>query len=88
MISIVNESYEQGNKIIIYTARGMSTFSGNVHRVYSELYELTKGQLKNWGVKHHELIMGKPHYDIIIDDKALNSERVQSVKDIEAFLKE
>jgi hypothetical protein len=88
VISIVNESYEQGNKIIIYTARGMSTFSGNVHRVYSELYELTKGQLKNWGVKHHELIMGKPHYDIIIDDKALNSERVQSVKDIEVFLKE
>tara|TARA_B100000073_G_C23403688_1_gene440303 strand:+ start:91 stop:477 length:387 start_codon:yes stop_codon:yes gene_type:complete len=85
MISIVNESYDQGNKIIIYTARGMSTFCGNVQKIYSELYEITKTQLREWGVKHHELIMGKPHYDIIIDDKALNSERVSTVKDISKF---
>ena len=72
-------------KIIIYTARGMSTFCGNVQKIYSELYEITKTQLREWGVKHHELIMGKPHYDIIIDDKALNSERVSTVKDISKF---
>tara|TARA_Y100001938_G_C7992730_1_gene380357 strand:+ start:563 stop:949 length:387 start_codon:yes stop_codon:yes gene_type:complete len=86
MISIVNESYEQGNKIIIYTARGMSMFSGNVQKIYSELYEITKDQLRAWGVKHHELIMGKPHYDIFIDDKAINSEKVTSLKDINIFL--
>ena len=35
---------------------------------------LTEAQLKMWGCKYHELIMGKPHADIFIDDKAMNSE--------------
>ena len=61
-------------------------FSGNVQKIYSELYEITKDQLRAWGVKHHELIMGKPHYDIFIDDKAINSEKVTSLKDINIFL--
>ena len=30
-------------------------------------------QLDNWNVKYHELRMGKPAYDLLIDDKALNS---------------
>ena len=38
---VEKEETKMRNKIIIYTARGMSTFSGNVHRIYSELYELT-----------------------------------------------
>ena len=29
-------------------------------------------QLKKWGVKYHELIMGKPYGDFFIDDKAHN----------------
>ena len=32
----------------------------------------TKKQLKKWKVRYHELIMGKPSYDILIDDKSLN----------------
>ena len=38
------------------------------------LKPLTKCQLDIWGYKYHELIMGKPHADIFIDDKAMNSE--------------
>ena len=34
-------------------------------------YSLTKNQLKKWGIKHHYLIMGKPSFDILIDDKAI-----------------
>jgi len=82
MIDIVNECHEKGFHIIIYTARGMSIFKGNVARVYDNLYALTKNQLKEWGVKHHDLIMGKPHYDILIDDKVINSLRVQDLEDI------
>ena len=38
------------------------------------LKPLTKCQLDIWGCKYHELIFGKPHADIFIDDKAMNSE--------------
>jgi hypothetical protein len=31
---------------------------------------LTKNQLKKWKVKYHHLIMGKPSYDLFVDDKA------------------
>lgn len=63
-IARVNELYDAGHRILMYTARG--SVSGIDHR------ELTERQLKEWGVKYHELRLGKPQYDIIIDDKALN----------------
>ncbi len=87
MINIVNECYDSGNKIIIYTARGMSVFNKDVDLVYENLYELTYNHLKEWGVKFHELVMGKIHYDILIDDKALSSFRVRSIKDIDNHFK-
>ena len=49
-------------KIILFTARGAATGI--------DWKELTKKQLKDWNVKHHELIFGKPHADVFIDDKA------------------
>tara|TARA_A100001015_G_C14642636_1_gene576053 strand:- start:284 stop:655 length:372 start_codon:yes stop_codon:yes gene_type:complete len=72
MVEFCNERYDSGDKIVIYTARGMSTQKGNVSKVYSKLYSLTSLQLKEWGVKYHELVMGKIHYDFLIDDKAIN----------------
>jgi hypothetical protein len=53
------------NKIKFYTARGSETGK--------DWTELTKKQLKDWKLQHYELIMGKPHGDYYIDDKAINS---------------
>jgi hypothetical protein len=64
----------------------MSTFSNNLPKIYNELFEITKKQLDNWGVKYHELIMGKTHYDLLIDDKAINSTKIQSISDINNFV--
>ena len=33
----------------------------------------TEIQLAEWGVKHHELRLDKPFFDIFIDDKNINS---------------
>ena len=72
-IDLVNSLYEEGNKIVIYTARGMSQYKGNVALIYSELYSKTIHQLNDWGLKYNQLVMGKIHYDLLIDDKVLNS---------------
>ncbi len=72
MIEVVNNCYEQGNKIIIYTARGMTSYSGNIEKIKENLYDLTIKSLNKWNVKFHELVMGKIHYDLLIDDKAYN----------------
>ena len=72
-IDLVNSLYEDGYKIVIYTARGMSQFKGNIVDIYTHLYNRTNQQLNSWGLKYHSLVMGKIHYDLLIDDKALNS---------------
>ena len=80
MIEMVNKLYSDGNTIYIYTARGMGQFKGDMNKVYAELYVLTLESLKEWGINHHGLIMGKLHYDFLIDDKAL------SIKDFENYM--
>jgi len=71
-IEKINHLYDEGNKIIIFTARYMGRNNNDISKAKAEGYELTVKQLKNWNVKYHKLIMGKPSFDIIIDDKAYN----------------
>ena len=68
MVEQVNRLYDEGNYIIIMTARGRG--SG------IDWTELTKEQLETWGVKYHEIepMFHKPHADIFIDDKGIHSE--------------
>tara|TARA_R110000822_G_scaffold95140_2_gene217752 strand:+ start:5764 stop:6153 length:390 start_codon:yes stop_codon:yes gene_type:complete len=87
MIAVANSCYDDGASIIIYTARGMSTFGGDVSLIYSNLYELTSRQLKEWGVKYDQLVMGKLHYDLLIDDKVKSSFKIKDKRDIQSGLK-
>jgi len=64
-INKINGLYDDGNEIILWTARGTVT--------KIDWRELTEKQLKEWGVKYHELKFGKPFYDLFIDDKATNT---------------
>ena len=65
-IKKINSLYKKGNKIIYYTARGSTT--------KIDWRELTMNQLKDWGCLYHELRLGKPEYDIWIDDKSIKIE--------------
>ncbi len=67
-IEWVNKMFAQGHKIKIYTARGAT--SGKNWR------EFTEAQLHMWGVKYHELITNKPHFDVLIDDKAYHPDLI------------
>jgi hypothetical protein len=63
----INSLYEDGNEITYYTARGSITGI--------DWHNITKKQLDEWGCKYHNLSVGeKPHYDLFICDKAVNSE--------------
>lgn len=65
-IKKINRLYDEGNQVIYWTARGSVTGI--------DWHSLTKNQLDQWGVKYHDLKLGKPHYDVFICDKAINSE--------------
>ena len=36
-----------------------------------DVYNFTYKQLQTWGVKFHDLFLGKPRYDILIDDRSI-----------------
>lgn len=72
-----NRLFAKGNRIIIYTARGCKT------GLTSHLEALTKHQLKEWKISHHELVMGqKIHYDILVDDKAISADRWEKEQEL------
>jgi hypothetical protein len=72
-IEKINKLYESGHIIVLFTARGMNTFNGNYNRAYEEFYKFTIDQLNAWGIKFHQLILGKPSGDYYIDDKGINA---------------
>lgn len=73
-IDKVNSLYEEGHQINFLTARGMGRSNNDVSFAYDNFYELTKSQLDKWGVKYHNLFLGKPAADFYIDDKGISDE--------------
>jgi capsule biosynthesis phosphatase len=76
VIEQINYLYDQGNKIILFTARGMRTFDGDVELITTLHKPILEAWLNTNGVRYHELIFGKPwgedvHY---VDDKNLSIE--------------
>ena len=69
----INNYYEKGYFIKIFTSRFMGRSKENVSNAKKKGYLFTQKQLKKWGIKYDKLIMGKPSYDVFIDDKAFNS---------------
>jgi hypothetical protein len=65
-IAKINDLYRNGHRIIYWTARGGK--SGK------DWTDFTTRQLREFGCLYDELRMGKPSYDVWIDDKATNAE--------------
>lgn len=65
-IKKINKLFNEGNIIVYWTARGTIT--------QVNWFDITLKQLNSWGCKFNELRMGKPAYDLFIDDKNINSD--------------
>lgn len=64
-IAHVNDLYRRGHQIKLFTARGATTGI--------DWSEFTRLQVESWNLSHHDLLMGKPHADIFVDDKGTNA---------------
>jgi len=66
-INYINSLFDEGHEIHYWTARGA--------RSGIDWTDLTEEQLDTWKCKYTSLTVGKkPHYDIMICDKAFNSD--------------
>lgn len=70
-IAKLNKLYDAGHKIILFTARGYVTGI--------DWYQETEQQMQRWGVKYHELHLGKPAADVYVDDKMVPLELFSSI---------
>lgn len=70
-IKLINDIYDKGYNVILYTARYMGKCNGNLKKVKKKIKPLTLRQLKKWKVNYHQIYFGKPSFDLFIDDKSL-----------------
>ena len=76
MIDKVNELYNKGHTIILFTARGMRSYNEDIIDIHIHVKPVLVDWLDSFGVQYTRLIMGKPwgpnvHY---IDDKNMTFE--------------
>jgi len=71
MINLLNRLYDDGYRIILHTSRFMGRAKNNPAEAERIGREFTEQQLAGWGVRYHELWMGKPRYDYVIDDRSV-----------------
>jgi CMP-N,N'-diacetyllegionaminic acid synthase len=64
-IELINQLYDIGHRIILFTARGSMT--------KTNWEDVTEQQMKTWGVKYHELKFGKPAAHYYIDDRMIST---------------
>lgn len=67
-IENVNALYDEGHTIILYSSRSWQEF------------EMTMHWLDHYGIKYHQLYMGKPIGDVWIDDRAISFDNWENVK--------
>lgn len=71
VIEEINSLYNEGHRVIVMTARGSIS--------KKDWSNFTADQLRDWGLKYHQLIMNKkPYADFYIDDKAVPADRWRS----------
>ena len=70
-IKVINQIYNNGFNVILYTARYMGRCNENISKATKKIKPLTLKQLKRWDVKYNKIYFGKPSFDLFIDDKSL-----------------
>jgi len=76
VIETINELYERGHKIIVYTARRENV------RTETEMW------LDRFDVKYHSLRMEKLGFDVLIDDRAMKPMGASDPDLVENFVEE
>ncbi len=57
-VRAINKLYDDGHRIVIYTARGMTRYNGNISLVKKKLGNITTNSLKSWKLKYQKLVFG------------------------------
>jgi len=82
IVNFVRHLKSQGHEVIIHTARGMVSSSGNVGKLVKNIGRLTLDSLDSLDIPYDEIVFGKPYGDLYIDDKGFNTYQIDLFKDM------
>jgi capsule biosynthesis phosphatase len=80
VIQRINELYDAGVNIVLYTARGMYTFDGDIQAIEKYNRPILEAWLSVHDVKYTTLKFGKPLAVYYVDDKAIRPDELVSMK--------
>ena len=69
IIKLINKLYQKDYVIKVFTSRFMGRSNEDTKKAKTLGYKFTYNQLKKWKLSFHFLILGKPSYDVYVDDK-------------------
>lgn len=72
MVALLRRLYNEGNTIVLQTARGMQSNQSNLGLANKKGAYQVFETLEKYEIPYHEIYFGKPWADIYIDDKAWN----------------
>lgn len=72
MVTLLRRLYNEGNTIVLHTARGMQSNHSNLGVANKKGAFQVLEALEKYDIPYHEIYFGKPWADIYIDDKAWN----------------
>lgn len=78
VINSVNKCYDNGDNIILLTARGMRSYNKDIEQINKYVKPVLVEWLNKHNVKYDQLIMGKPWGEggvFYVDDKCLTPEQ-------------
>lgn len=61
----------EGHTIVIYTARNMATYEGNLGKIMKNVGLVTLEWLEKYDMEYDEIYFGKPNGHVYIDDRAV-----------------
>ena len=80
MIDIINNLYNNGHHISLYTARGQNSCKGDIDLIKEKNQDILLQWLEKHNVHFNELIFGKPLGDFYVDDKAVDLPTFRQLK--------
>lgn len=82
MVAKLNEYKKAGFHIILYTARNMRTYSGNIGMIQAKTADFTMAWLKEYNIPYDEIHYGKPWQGkggFYVDDKTIRPDEFLSL---------
>lgn len=93
MVDKINELKKKGFKIILFTARNMRTYNGDLELILKNTKPILEKWLKKWNIPYDELIFGKPWpgpNGFYVDDRTIRPSELlnNSIEEIEKIMKD